>query len=116
MILNIYIDNSAHQIDVPPEILEDAKDFYAKMDRDMDRGWTMSRHYVEQPDTIQRCQIAADKILGAIHTDNRKMALLMAGYILSRLPRVQGVQIDTKGEIFNTTLLMPADSGPARQD
>ncbi len=116
MILNIYIDNSAYQIDVPPEILEDGKDFFAKMDRDMDKGWQMSRRYVEHPDTIQRCQIAADKILSALHSDNRKLALLMAGYILARLPGVQRVQIDTNGEIFNTTLLTAADSESARQD
>lgn len=116
MILNIYIDNSAYQIDVAPEILEDGKDFFAKMDRDMDKGWQMSRKYVENPDTIQRCQIAADKILSALHSDNRKLVLLMAGYILTRLPGVQGVQIDTNGEIFNTTLITAADTESARQD
>jgi hypothetical protein len=118
MILNIYIDNSAYQIDVTPEILEEGKDFFTRMDRDMDKGWQMSRQYVEHPDTVQRCQIAADKILSALHTDNHKLALLMAGYILTRLPGVKGVQIDTNGEIFNTTLITPpeADTESPRQD
>lgn len=116
MILNIYIDNSVHQIDVAPEILEEGKDFFAKMDRDMDKGWQMSRRYVEHPDTVQRCQIAADKILSALHNGNHKLALLMAGYILTRWPGVQGVQIDTNGEIFNTTLITTANTESAQQD
>ena len=32
----------------------------------------------------------------------------MAGYILTRLPGIEGVQIDTDGEIFNTELIMAA--------
>ena len=116
MILNIYIDNSAYQIDVTPKILKDGEEFFAKMDRDMDKGWQMSRRYVEHPDTFQRCQIAADKILSALERGNRKLALLMAGYILTRLPGVQGVQIDTNGEIFNTTLLTAADTQAGQRD
>ncbi len=109
MILNIYIDANSLALDVPAEILEEAEDFFSKMDRDMDRGWQMSRRYVEHPDTTQRCQIAADRILTAVHTGNRKLAMLMAGYILTRMPGIHGVRIDTQGEMFNTTLLMDPD-------
>jgi hypothetical protein len=108
MILNIYVADSAYKIDVPQEILEDGDDFFTKMDSDMDKGWQMSRTYVECPNTRQRCQIAADKILSALHTHNHKLALLMAGYILTRLPDIEGVRIDTNGEIFNTELIMAA--------
>jgi hypothetical protein len=108
MILNIYVADSAYKIDVPQEVLEEGEDFFTKMDLDMDKGWQMSRTYVECPNTRQRCQIAADKILSALHTHNHKLALLMAGYILTRLPGIEGVQIDTNGEIFNTELIMAA--------
>jgi hypothetical protein len=110
MILNIYVADRAYKIDVPQEVLEDGEDFFTKMDLDMDKGWQMSRTYVECPNTRQRCQIAADKILSALHTDNHKIALLMAGYILTRLPGIEGVRIDTNGEIFNTELIMAADA------
>ena len=108
MILNIYVADSAYKVDVPQEVLEDGEDFFTKMDSDMDKGWQMSRTYVECPNTRQRCQIAADKILSALHTHNHKLTLLMAGYILTRLPGIEGVQIDTNGEIFNTELIMAA--------
>ncbi len=106
MILNIYVDDSAYAIEVPTDMMQEGEEFFARMDRDMDRGWQMSRTYVERPNTVQRCQIAADKILTALHTGNQKLALLMAGYVLSRVPGVQGVRIDTNGEIFNTELIM----------
>lgn len=105
MILNVYVNDRVYAIDVPAEVLREGEDFFAKMDHDMDRGWQMSRIYVEHPTTLQRCQIAADKILTALHTGNKQVALLMAAYVLSRLPDVQGVRIDTNGEIFNTELV-----------
>jgi hypothetical protein len=106
MQLNIYIDDASYTIDVPPEMLEEGEDFFTKMDHDMDQGWQMSRQFVQNPDAIQRCQIAADKILTAMHTGNKKLARLMAAYILRRFPGAKGVQIDTHGEMFNTELIM----------
>ncbi len=106
MMLNVYVDSEPYPIQVPREVLEEAEDFFSMMDRDMDRGWQMSRDYVEHPSPIQRCQIAADRILTAMHTGDQKMAALMAGYILSRLPGVRAVDIDTHGEMFNTEIIM----------
>ncbi len=105
MILKLTIDDQTYDIDVPEHMLEEAREFYAKMDRDMDKGWQMSRLWVEKPDLYQRCQIAADRILGAFHTENKKMVLLMAGYILSRLPRVEEVVVDTSGDITLTEIV-----------
>lgn len=108
MIFNVYVDDRTVQVDVPPEVLEDAQDFYARMDQDMDQGWQMSREFVEHPDLLNRCQIAADKLLTALHKDNRNLLLLMAGYILTRMPDAHGVVIDTSGEIQNTRILTSA--------
>lgn len=106
MQLNIYIGDASFTIDVPPEMLKEGEDFFTKMDEDMDQGWQMSRQFVETPNDVQRCQIVADKILTAMHTGNKKLARLMAAYILRRLPGVQGVKIDTHGEMFNTEMIM----------
>ncbi|MHB8747335.1 MAG: hypothetical protein ACYC7I_12570 [Gammaproteobacteria bacterium] len=108
MIFNVYVDDRTFQIEVPAEILEDGPAFYAKMDLDMDQGWQMSREFVEHPDILNRCQIAADKLLTALHKDNRNLLLLMAGYILTRMPTAHGVVIDTAGEIQNTRILTAA--------
>lgn len=105
MILKLTIDDQTYDIDVPPRIIEEAQDFYAKMDADMDKGWQMSRFWVEKPDLYQRCQIVSDRILGAFHTENKRMLLLMSGYILSRLPQVEEVVVDTTGDMTLTEIV-----------
>ncbi|HHJ15959.1 MAG TPA: hypothetical protein ENJ80_04600 [Gammaproteobacteria bacterium] len=105
MILKLTIDDQTFDIDVPDQMIEEAEEFYAKMDKDMDRGWQMSRFWVEKPDLYQRCQIVADRVLGAFHTENQKMVLLMSGYILSRVPAVEEVVVDTSGDITLTEIV-----------
>jgi len=104
MILTINIDDKAQQIEVSEELLKEGDDFFQKMDADMDKGWQMSREWIENPDQIQRCQIAADKILSAISSENETMLMLMSGYIVSRVPNVESVHIDTSGEMMETEI------------
>jgi hypothetical protein len=105
MILKLTIDDQTYDIDVPEQIMQEAENFYAKMDKDMDKGWQMSRFWVENPDLYQRCQIVADRIIGAFQTENKRMVLLMAGYILARVPQVQEVVVDTSGDITLTEIV-----------
>ncbi len=112
MQLTLYIDDKTQTLEISPEILKEAGDFFKMMDRDMDRGWQMSREWVECPNLIQRCQIAADKLLSAIHGENETLMMLMAGYILSRLPDVTGVRINTEGEIMETELITKSSQRP----
>ena len=105
MILNVTVDEQTIRVSVPEDFMQEAEDFYRKMDADMDKGWLMSRHWVEKLDTYQRCQVAADKVLGALHQDNRNLMMLWSGYILSRMPGVGEVVVDTKGDITETVIL-----------
>lgn len=105
MKLRIIVDNQSRPLDVPDELIREAEDFFARLDQDMARGWRMGPEFVEHPDKINRCQIAANKLLVALSTENKRVLLLMAGYILSRLPGVTGVRIDTGGEMLNTEFL-----------
>ena len=110
MKLNIIVDGRANAFDVPDNILIEAKDFFYKLDQDMDRGWQMSRDWVENPDAEQRCQIVADKILTAIETDNEKMLMLMAAYILHTMPGVKSINIDITGDMNETDIIMQHES------
>lgn len=103
MILKIILDEKIIAIEVPDDMLPGAEEFFNQMDMDMDAGWQMSRTWVQNPNNIQRCQIAADRILTSIHTDNEKMATLMAAYILKKLPNIACVDIDTEGDMTQTT-------------
>ena len=101
MILKAIIDDQVYELNVPDALLTEAGSFFAQLDRDMDQGWQMSREWVGAPDRVQRCQIVADKLLTALEQENDKLGRLMAGYILSRLPGVESVELDIHGEIQN---------------
>lgn len=112
MKLNIIVDERALTVDVPPHMLHEAEDFFRKMDHDMDRGWQMGPEFIENPDKLQRCQIAANKLLTSLSGANETMITLMAGYILKRLPGVTGVRIDTAGEMLHTEMLYEKSVNP----
>jgi hypothetical protein len=105
MRFKVVIGERVYAVEVPDELLQEAAEFHARLDRDMDRGWQMSRQFVERPDPMQRCQIVADKLLTSIMQNNQATAMLMAGYIALRMPGAIGVDIDTSGEMQNTHLL-----------
>lgn len=110
MKLNILVDDITRAIEVPEQVLTEGEVFFQKMDRDMDRGWQMSREFVERPNTVQRCQIAADRLLASLSAGNAATTLLMAGYILKRSPGVIAVDIDTHGDMLHTELIFTKPS------
>ncbi len=106
MLLNVIADDQSVDLNVPPALLTEARDFFDRMDGDMGAGWQMGREWIERPDHHQRCQVAADKLLTALENRNRKLAMMMAAYILSRLENVSGVDIDTSGEMVGTEFII----------
>jgi hypothetical protein len=101
MILKAIIDDQIYELNVPDSLIAQARPFFEQLDSDMDQGWQMSREWVAKPDRLQRCQIVANKLLTALETENDKLGRLMAGYILTRLPGVESVELDIQGEIQN---------------
>ena len=106
MILNIVIGENTIPVDVPDVIVTKATEVFDKIDQDMNNGWQMSREWVDELNTEQRCQVVADKLLTAMETENEKMQMMMAAYILNRVPGIKGVRVATDGEIQETELLM----------
>lgn len=105
MRFKVIVGEQVYAVEVPEDLLREAADSHARLDRDMDRGWQMSREFVARPDRLQRCQIVADKLLTGIMQGNESTAMLMAGYIALRMPGAVGVDIDASGEMQNTELL-----------
>ncbi len=99
MLLNVAVDGQNIDINVPDSMLSEAREFFEKMDADLDKGYQMGRFWVESPDGEQRCQIAADRLVTAIENENRNMATMMSAYILSKAPHIESVVIDTGDEI-----------------
>jgi len=106
MRFNVMIDEQTYPFDVPEFILEEGEEFFAKLDQDMDRGYQMSRTWVEKPDRLNRCQIVADRILDAISRENTQLGIMMAGYILTRMPGVTGVQLSVEGDMLEHEFIM----------
>jgi len=102
MILNIQIEDQSYPLDVPDHIIQDAGEYFQKLDADMDKGWQMSRNWVDNPDQEQRCQIVADKILGAFAQENKKSLIMLSAYILSKMPQIKLLDISTNGEMQET--------------
>ena len=113
MKLDVIIDSKTHRIDVPQDMLAEGETFFQKMDRDMDSGWQMGPEFIESPDTTQRCQIAANKLLVSVSAQNQLLIQLMAGYILKRLPGIKTVEIDTAGEMLNTEFIFEENARSA---
>jgi len=105
MRFKVIVGEQVYAVEVPEDLLERAREFHDRLDADMDRGWQMSRVFVEHPDRLQRCQIVADRLLTGLTQGNEATAMLMASYIALRMPGVTGVNIDTEGEMQNTELL-----------
>jgi hypothetical protein len=98
MILKVQIDDQLLELNVPEAFIEQAEDFFAKMDTDMDQGWQVDREWVEQPDQMLRAQIAANKLFTALENEDHKLGRLMAGYIVSRIPNIETVELNPAGE------------------
>ena len=99
MLLNVAIDGQNVDINVPDSMLSEAREFFAKVDSDLDKGYQMGRYWVDNPNGEQRCQIAADKLVTAIENENKNMATMMSAYILSKAPHIESVVIDSSDEI-----------------
>jgi hypothetical protein len=106
MMLKVIIEDQLYELNIPEAFIDQADDYFQRMDRDMDQGWQMGREWVANPDGGQRCRIVADKLLNAIEQKNDVLGRLMAGYIVSRMPAVETIKIDTDGEIQNTTFTL----------
>lgn len=113
MILKVIVDDQLYELNAPEDFIRQAENFFVQMDRDMDKGWQMSREWVQNPSREDRCRIAADKLLTALEKDNHKLGRLMAGYILSRVPEIESVEPATNGEIQDTVITLRADAVPA---
>ena len=105
MILNVVVEEQVYPVNVPDSLITEAAEFFDKMDADMDKGWQMSRDWVDNPNLEQRCQIVGDKMLTAMHNDNKKMMMLLSAYVLARAPGVTGIRIDSNGEMLETELV-----------
>ena len=98
MELNITIDDYAMNLTIPDEFLAASQESFQRLDASMDEGIQLGQNWISNPDRIERCRLAADKLLAALESHNEGLAMISAGYIVSRLPGTTRVKIDNSGE------------------
>ena len=69
----------------------------------MNKGWQMSKSWVEKPSQMQKCQIAADRLFTSIHLNKKETAIMMAAYIINQMPEVKVIDIDISGNMEETS-------------
>ena len=101
--LKVILGENEYPLKIKENIINDAQSFFSKMDADMDKGWQMSKSWVENPSQFQRCQIAADRLFTSIHLNKKETAIMMAAYIINQMPTVNIIDIDTTGNMSETS-------------
>lgn len=99
MNLNFTIDQEPFTLEVADGIMQEAQAFIKDTDLEFDKGIQLGRYWIESPSEEQRCQIAANKIVNAMHQENIRMVYLMSAYILTKLPTVKMVTVNSDYEI-----------------
>lgn len=103
MKLELIVGDQVVPLQVKDEIVSGAVSVFDQMDADMDPGVQAGRFWVEKPDTMERCQFVADRLLTALEAEQPQMQQMMAAYLLARLPGVSQVVVATDGEIQDTS-------------
>ena len=99
MLLKVVIEEQTFSLPIEDSLIQNAEAFFKKMDEDMDKGWQMGREWIENPSPQQRLTIAADKLLTALENEDKKLGMMMAGYICSRAPNITMIEMDVTGEM-----------------
>ncbi len=113
MILKVIVNNQLIELNVPEEFVAQAADFFTKMDADMDAGWQVERDWVDAPDPVLRAQIASDKLLSALENEDHKLGRMMAGYIVSRFPDIETLELKRDGDTADHKIIMQDGSTAA---
>ncbi|MDG2172152.1 MAG: hypothetical protein P8L38_05295 [Gammaproteobacteria bacterium] len=101
--LNVILGENEYPLKIKEKIVTEAQSFFNQMDSDMDKGWQMSKSWVENPSQFQRCQIAADRLFTSIHLNKKETAIMMAAYIINQMPEVKVIDIDISGNMEETS-------------
>lgn len=114
MLLKVTLADQLLELNVPDDFLAQAADFFDKMDADMDTGWQVNREWMDKPEPYVRGQVAADKLLTALENRDYNLGRLMAGYILSRFPGIELLELSEQGEVRDHTLQLGSDTGTSQ--
>ena len=74
------------------------RQFLDKMDVDMDHGFTLDGQHFNDPDTLQKGNYVAMRLIQAIQDNNKGMTNAMCAYLVTRFPKLKTVGFEDHGE------------------
>jgi len=104
MNFNITIDEASYTLELSEQLMQELQGPIAELDEEYSKGIQLGRYWLDQPDDLQRCQFAADKIVSAIYQENVRQFYLMSAYILSKFPTLKRVTVSSDYEISDIDL------------
>ena len=99
MILNINIDHDSYDLEIKQQLVDELKPVFEDMDKEFDRGVQMGRYWVDSPDADQRCQVAVNKLVNAMHAEDKRNLYIMAAYVVYKFPDVKSVVYNSDFEM-----------------
>lgn len=88
--------------------------FLDHMDRDMDRGISLSGARIEQPDLPARARFVAISLLDALDAGNDGLAAASCAYLALRLPELKQVKLDRQQGQAHIDLVFDAHFVPTQ--
>ncbi len=82
------------------------RDFIARMDVDMDAGFSLAGQVVQQPDDMQRAYFVALKLFQSFMRENERLRVASCAWLCKRMPQLREVRVDDSEEEISLELIM----------
>ena len=80
------------------------RQFFERMDRDMDDGVKLDGEWISEPDVKQRSYFVVGELLRALDRGNQALAATLSAYLVTRLPQLKAVYGINDGQNFTVEL------------
>jgi len=109
MKLNLNIDQQSYELEVQEALITELKPVFDDMDKEYDKGIQLGRYWTDKPDIEQRCQITMNKLINAMHSEDKRALYTMAAYIVYKFPNVQMVTSSSDFEIHEIDIQLKGE-------
>jgi len=82
------------------------RDFLARMDADMDDGFSLAGQVVEQPDDLQRVHFVAIQLFQSFMRENHRLRAASCAWLCQRMPQLREVKVEDSEEEISLELIM----------
>ena len=109
MKLNLNIEQEFYELEVQEALIAELRPALDDMDTEYDKGIQLGRYWVDTPDIEQRCQISMNKLINAMHNEDKRTVYTMAAYIVSKFPDVQMVTSSSDFEMHEIDIQLKGE-------